>query len=246
LKNEGVYNISTMNSIEEIIQHASEIESKIGYRFKDRAILALAFVHRSYINEHRDIDLHNERLEFLGDSVLGMVIADYLYRILPQNPEGELSYLRSRLVEASSCVNYIQKLDVDRYLLLGKGERMSEGRGRDTILADLFEAIIGAIFLDGGLEPATEFILVKFSDEIAAILKTPEHNWKALLQDFCQKKFQHTPHYSVLSEEGPDHSKIFKIAVLVGDNELGSGSGSSKKEAQQAAAADAMSRLAQP
>ena len=234
-----------MNTIEDLFHHASSIEEKIGYSFKDRSLLALAFTHRSYVNEHRDIELHNERLEFLGDSVLGMIMAEYLYRQLPNHPEGELSYLRSRLVEATSCVSYIRKLNVDSYILLGKGERMSGGRGRDTILADLFEAIIAAIYLDGGLEAAKKFILKNLSNEIAAILKTPERNWKALLQDYCQKKFQIPPHYNVVSEEGPDHSKVFKVTVIVDDIELGTGNGASKKIAQQAAAADALSRISQ-
>lgn len=232
-----------MNNIEDVIRNASTIEAKIDYTFKDKSILALAFIHRSYVNENRDVSQHNERLEFLGDSVLGMIIAEYLYRFLPETPEGDLSYLRSRLVEAGSCVAYIQKLDVDGYLLLGKGERMNDGRGRDTILADLFEAIIGAIYLDGGLEAAKRFIFKNFAREIDEILKTPLRNWKALLQDYCQKKYQKTPMYKVFSETGPDHSKHFKIIVYVDDIELGHGEGASKKAAQQSAAANALSRF---
>lgn len=231
-----------MNAYDELIRRASEIESKLGYTFKDRSLLALAFIHRSYVNENKEVGQHNERLEFLGDSVLGMLIADYLYRYLPATPEGELSVLRSRLVEAHSCFNYVQKYDLGHYLLLGKGERMNDGRGRESILADLFEAIIGAVYLDGGLEAAKRFLFRNFSPEIDAILKKPLRNFKALLQDYCQKNFQYTPTYKVLSEEGPDHSKIFKICVLVKDQEMGIGYGASKKEAQQAAAADALTR----
>ena len=229
-----------MNAYEELIRRASEIESKLGYTFKDRALLALAFIHRSFINENKEIGQHNERLEFLGDSILGMLIADYLYRYLPSTPEGELSVLRSRLVEASSCYDYVQKYELGQYLLLGKGEKMNDGRGRESILADLFEAIIGAIYLDGGLEAAKRFLFKNFSPEIDAILKTPLRNFKAQLQDYCQKKFQQTPVYKVVSEEGPDHSKIFQICVVVNGQEIGNGQGSSKKEAQQAAAADAL------
>lgn len=232
-----------MNTIDELIRQAPFIESKLGYCFQDRSYLGLAFVHRSFINENRDITLHNERLEFLGDSVLGLLIAEYLYRFLPSNPEGDLSYLRSRLVEASSCVSFIQKLDVEKHILLGKGERMNDGRGRESILADLFEAIIGAIFLDGGIEAARSFIFNNFSNEISEILKTPLENWKAMLQDYCQKKYQHTPSYHVLSEVGPDHSKMFTISVTIDNQELGRGTGTSKKEAQQAAAANAVSRF---
>lgn len=232
-----------MNTIDHLIQHASEIESKLDYKFKDPAILALAFVHRSYINEHKEVSHHNERLEFLGDSILGLIVAEYLYRTLPDTPEGELSYLRSRLVEANSCMAYVAKLDLASYLLLGKGERMNDGRGRESILADLFEALIGAIYLDGGLEAAKEFVFKKFGEDIHTILQTPLKNWKALLQDYCQKKHQKPPIYKVVSEAGPDHSKQFIITVCLDDVELGHGEGSSKKEAQQAAAENALAKL---
>lgn len=231
-----------MNQMEHLVHNISVIEARLGYVFHDTTLLTLAFVHRSFINENRMVTEHNERLEFLGDSVLGMLISDYLYRHLPKHPEGELSYLRSRLVEASSCVNYVQSLHVAPYMLLGKGERMNDGRGRESILADLFEAIIGAIYLDGGFEAASAFFFRNFTDQIEAILKTPVRNWKAILQDFCQKKFQQTPAYEVVQASGPDHSKIFEISVIVNQQELGRGKGASKKEAQQAAAADALSR----
>lgn len=228
--------------MEYLFQHIPFIEAKLGYTFRDRSFLVLAFVHRSFINENRMVTQHNERLEFLGDSVLGMLISDYLYRHLPTTPEGQLSYLRSRLVEASSCVSYVQSLDIASYVLLGKGERMNDGRGRESILADLFEAIIGAIYLDGGLKAAEDFLFRNFALQIEEILKTPLRNWKALLQDYCQKKYQLTPVYQVLQASGPDHSKVFEISVIINQKELGRGMGASKKEAQQAAAADALSR----
>lgn len=232
-----------MSTIRELLNHSSFIESKIGYKFKDRNLLALAFVHRSFVNENREAINHNERLEFLGDSILGMLMAEYLYRQLPMTPEGDLSTLRSRLVEANSCVTYIQKLDLETYLLLGKGERMNDGRGRESILADLFEALIGAIYLDGGIEAAQRFLFQNFTENFQVIIKTPLRNWKALLQDHCQKKFQQAPLYQVLEESGPDHSKTFKISVLICNKELGYGQGASKKEAQQAAAEDAVLKL---
>lgn len=232
-----------MNETDTLLQNAQEIEAKLGYRFNNRGLLALAFIHRSYVNENREVRGHNERLEFLGDSVLGLLVAEHLYKYLPETPEGELSYLRSRLVEASSCMQYVQKLDVEQHVLLGKGERMNDGRGRDSILADLFEGIIGAIFLDGGIEAASAFFFKNFKPEIDEILKTPLNNWKAMLQDYCQKKYHTPPIYEVLQQCGPDHSKTFTIAVIVNDERLGIGTGSSKKEAQQSAAADAMSRL---
>ena len=230
-----------MNQIENLSRNISFIEKQLRYSFKDPSFLVLAFVHRSYVNENRSITEHNERLEFLGDSILGMLISDFLFKHLPSTPEGDLSYLRSRLVEASSCVNYMHSLGISSFVLLGKGERMNDGKGRESILADLFEAIIGAIYLDGGVEAAKNFLFENFTSQFDAIIKTPLRNWKAILQDHCQKKFQLTPSYQVLNTSGPDHSKLFEIAVLIGDKELGRGTGASKKEAQQAAAAAAIS-----
>lgn len=232
-----------MNSIEHLLNSIAGIEEKISYAFKDQSLLYMAFVHRSFINENRDIAQHNERLEFLGDAVLGMLAADYLYHELPNVPEGDLSYLRSRLVEASSCMAFVQKLGISQYLLLGKGERMNDGRGRESIQADFFEALIGAIYLDGGIEAARHFLFKNFSAEIKYILNTPVKNWKAVLQEYAQRKYQHPPVYEILEAIGPDHSKIFTIAVLINGEEMGRGSGASKKEAQQAAAEAALSRL---
>lgn len=234
-----------MNTIDFLQQEIPTIEDKIKYKFNDQSLLLLAFVHRSYINEHREIHHHNERLEFLGDSVLGLLTAEYLYRNFPDYPEGDLSYLRSRLVEASSCVSFVHKIDIGKYILLGKGERMNDGRGRESILADLFEAIMGAIYLDGGLEATRRFLFDNFMEEIQTTLKTPLSNWKAILQDYCQKKYQQPPQYQVLEESGPDHSKNFVIAVIVADKEYGRGNGASKKEAQQSAAANAVARIEQ-
>jgi ribonuclease-3 len=212
-----------MHDFEYIVANAAEIEQKLGYQFQDKGLLALSFVHRSYFNEHREGSTgHNERLEFLGDSVLGM---------------------RSRLVDAHSCLAYISQLEITPFLLLGRGERMNDGRGRETILANLFEALIGAIYLDGGMEAARHFVLSHCSQMIDQIISGPPRNWKADLQDFTQKHYQQTPTYRVVSEMGPDHSKSFQISVIVNDKEIGAGSGSSKKEAQQAAAADALRHL---
>lgn len=232
-----------MNTIDYLKRHLPDIEEKLGYTFRDPSLLLLACIHRSFCNENRDVMQNNERLEFLGDTVLGTLISEYLYQQLPTNPEGELSYLRSRLVESSCCVKYIQSLNVGSYILLGKGERMNGGRGRETILADMFEAIIGAIYLDGGLEAARRFLFTKFSQHIDDVMKTPLHNWKALLQDYCQKKYQNPPLYHVLQTSGPDHSKLFEVAVLINNEEIGRGKGASKKEAQQDAAANAISHI---
>ncbi len=223
--------------LSEIYKNLEEVEKIIDYSFKDKTLLLLAFTHRSFVNENRDLVRdHNERLEFLGDAVLGLLISEYLYKYLPETPEGELSYLRSRLVEATSCVTYIQKLDLEKFLLLGKGEKMNDGRGRESILSDLFEALIGAVFVDGGIDGARRFIFHNFSIDINEIMKKPVHNWKALLQDYAQKHHQVTPVYEVMDESGPDHSKTFEIRVLIQDDEVGRGKGNSKKEAQQNAA----------
>lgn len=232
-----------MHDIDNLYKQAPFIEARLGYTFHDKSLLRLAFIHRSFVNEHREVSEHNERLEFLGDSVLGIIIAEYLYRSLPENPEGELSYLRSRLVEATSCINFFSKLDIEKYILLGKGEKMNYGKGRESILADTFEAVIGAIYLDRGIDSARNFLFKNFSEEIGAIIQTPLTNWKAQLQDFCQKKFHEAPLYHVLSETGPDHSKVFSISVTVQNKEIGLGEGSSKKEAQQAAARNAFEKI---
>jgi len=233
--------IFLMKTIQDLIDDAPFIESKLGYQFQDKNLLALAFVHRSFVNENRDItNEHNERLEFLGDSVLGLIISEYLYKYLPSCPEGELSCLRSRLVEASACMGYIQKLDVEEYILMGRGEKRNDGRGRESILADLFEAVVGAIYLDGGLEATQRFLFKTFSQDFHTILSEPERNFKAMLQDFTQKKHQQTPIYDVIEESGPDHNKVFTVAVTIDNQEVGRGQGPSKKEAQQNAAMSAL------
>ena len=233
-----------MVSLQQLDQDLPHIEKKIGYTFKKKDLLKLAFIHRSFANEHRSIGCqHNERLEFLGDAILGMIVSDYLYAKLPTYPEGELSYLRSRLVEASSCANYVQKIEVGAFLLLGRGEAMNQGKGRSSILADLFEAVMGALHLDGGMLTARSFFLGHFQKEIAAIIEQPHRNWKAELQDFCQKTYHEPPEYTLLREEGPDHLKVFYIVVYIRGRQLGEGKGSSKKEAEQMAAEQAIARL---
>lgn len=230
-----------MNTYDHLQKGIPLVEDQINYTFKDKNLIALAFIHRSFTNENRNvINLHNERLEFLGDAILGLVVSDFLYSHLPDHPEGELSYLRSRLVEAPACMLYLQKIDLERFLMVGKGEAMNEGKGRGTILADLFEAIMGAIYLDGGIEAARCFFFDHFKEEVLSIIEKPHRNWKAELQDYCQKKYQKPPEYVVLREEGPDHLKIFYVQVCLDQKELGKGKGSSKKEAEQSAAEDAI------
>ena len=236
-----------MNLLETFKLNLSSIEEKLGYVFENKDILTLAFIHRSFVNEAKGTALeHNERLEFLGDSVLNLVIADYLYHRLPGHPEGQLSQLRSRLVDASSCALYLQKLGLAESILLGRGERMSEGHAKSSIKADVFEALIAAIYLDGGVQVVKSFLLCHFEKEIETVIGSPPRNYKAELQDYAQKKFQRGPIYKVVDETGPDHAKVFHVLVSVNENELGIGMGASKKEAEQMAAFTALSKLELP
>jgi len=233
-----------MNALEELKRSVPAIEKKIGYFFIDKDFLVLSFVHRSFVNENKSFaQAHNERLEFLGDAVLGLIATDFLYNRLPEAPEGLLSQLRSRLVDASACAHYVQKLFLADFIVLGRGEKRSEGKAKTSILADVFEALIGAIYLDGGLPAAKTFLLDHFMEDMAAAIESPSSNYKAELQDYSQKKFQKAPVYKVIEESGPDHAKIFHVLVFINDEEAGSGRGASKKEAEQQAACDALARL---
>ncbi len=222
----------------------SLVEEKLGYAFENKDLLLQAFIHRSFLNEMRGTCLqHNERLEFLGDSVLGLCIADYLYHRLPNFPEGQLSQLRSKLVDASSCASYLQKLKVTDAILLGKGERIGEGSAKASIQSDVFEALIAAIYLDGGVQIVKSFLLCHFEEEFEKVIGSPPRNYKAELQDYAQKKFQKAPQYKVVEETGPDHAKVFHVLAIVNEEELGVGMGASKKEAEQRAAFAALTKL---
>lgn len=235
-----------MAPLEELKTQIDRIEDRLGVVFENKDLLILAFIHRSFVNEHREwTGQHNERLEFLGDSVLGLAMADHLYRRLPASPEGELSQLRSRLVDAASCAKYLQKLELGDFILLGKGERMSVGKTKSSILADVFEALIGAIYLDGGIATVRSFLAVHFEGEIEEAIGSPSRNYKAELQDYSQRRFQKPPAYRVVEESGPDHAKIFHVVVSLGDRDFGRGAGASKKEAEQMAAEEALHRIEQ-
>lgn len=231
-----------MNPLEMLKSNLEAIEEKLGYAFDNKDFLVLALTHRSFINEYRGPLPHNERLEFLGDSVLGIAVADYLYHRLPDHPEGQLSQLRSRLVDANACSQFLQKLQLGTHILLGKGETLTEGRTKTSILADVFEALLGAIYLDGGLSVAKSFLIFHFEGDFEAAIGSPLRNYKAELQDFSQKQFQKPPHYKVVDETGPDHAKIFHVMVFIDEKEAGVGMGASKKEAEQRAAFDALSK----
>ena len=220
------------------------VEERLSYVFTNKALLLSALTHRSFVNEQKNQNIsHNERLEFLGDSALGLSLADYLYRRLPEHPEGVLSQLRSKLVDAASCANYLRALQVEEFLLLGRGEQMSEGKSKTSICADAFEAIIGAIYLDGGLPMVKSFLLCHFEPLFEEAIGTPPRNYKAELQDYAQKKFRSVPQYKVVLESGPGHAKMFQVAVWIESQEMGLGMGSSKKEAEQRAAFEALSKI---
>jgi ribonuclease-3 len=232
-----------MHWVEMVQDHRAEVEQKLGYLFSDFSYLILALTHRSFVNENRKMtEQHNERLEFLGDSILGFLISDLLYRHFPKENEGRLSEQKARLIDATACVAYMQKLGIASYVLMGKGEQTNEGKARDSILADVFEALIGAIYLDGGIQKVKTFFFDNFQNQVHELLERPLQNWKAELQDVVQKLYHLQPEYVVTHEEGPDHAKTFHIVVKVEGREIGSGSGCTKKMAQQEAAQNALSK----
>ena len=238
------YSSRIMTPLDILRKQIPQVEDKLGVIFENKELLVLAFIHRSFVNEFRKLsEQHNERLEFLGDSVLGLVMAEFLYRRLPSHPEGALSQLRSRLVDAASCEQYLQKLKLEEYILLGKGERQSSEKIRSSILADVFEAIVGAIYLDGGFLVVRSFLQAHFEEIIEGAIGAPARNYKAELQDYSQKRYQKPPVYRVVHESGPDHAKQFSIVVLLDDQEMGEGIGSSKKEAEQRAASAALGKI---
>lgn len=235
-----------MNSLEELEESYPQIEAILGYSFDNKSRIGHAFTHRSFFHEHKDIlQEHNERLEFLGDAVLTLIISTYLFKTFPTTQEGELSQLRAQIVNAKTCSTFTQKMRLERFLLISKGKLRSFNRGKSSMLGDLFEAILGAIYLDGGLKIAERFIFSHFSQEIDAIVQCPMRNWKAELQDYTQKMFHSVPTYTVEKEEGPDHEKSFYVTVCIQNQILGEGVGNSKKEAQMIAAQNAYLKILQ-
>lgn len=222
----------------------SKFEENAGVKFKDANLLRQAFTHRSYINENRDSGLeHNERLEFLGDAVLELVITDYLFNKMKESDEGEMTSLRSALVNADTCAKVATTLGANDFLLLSKGESKDTGRARQYILANTLEAIIGAIYIDQSYEVAKEFILNHVAPLMEEILKSG--TWiddKSLFQEKAQEFIGHTPVYKTVKESGPDHDKHFTVSVSVGDEVYGQGDGKSKQDAEQEAAKDALEK----
>lgn len=221
-----------------------ELEKLIGIQFKDQERLENAFIHRSYLNENRGTKFEsNERLEFLGDAVLELVVTEYLYLNYP-NPEGELTNWRSALVKGEMLAKISQQLNLGSYLKLSRGEENSGGREKDYLLANTFEALVGVIYLDHGYETAKEFISKFLLVHLETILKEGSHiDAKSKFQEMAQEKVSTTPRYELLSEDGPDHNKVFTMGAYIDDKIVGKGEGSSKQSAEQKAAEDALNRL---
>ncbi len=220
----------------------SKLETSLGVTFRDKAFLKTALTHRSYLNENPDIaGGHNERLEFLGDAVLELVVTDYLYLQFPEKPEGDLTSLRASLVNANILGDVTAELGVNNFLLLSRGEARDVGRARQYILANAFEAIVGAIYLDQGYDAAKEFILRVLASHIPEILEKKLYkDAKSLFQEEAQERVGITPSYEVVKEWGPDHDKHFIIGVYLKNDLVAEGEGPSKQDAQQNAAQAAL------
>jgi len=213
-------------------------QEKINYKFKNQTLLKQAFLHRSYLNEHKEINLeHNERLEFLGDAILELVVTDWLFTQYPDKPEGELTAYRAALVNANTCSALALELGMNDLLMLSRGEAKDTGRARQIILANAFEALVGAIYLDGGYEAAGDFIArIIFPNAPEVIKKNLIEDYKSHFQRQAQEAEGITPTYKVLSETGPDHDKKFTVGLYLDETKIAEGSGHAKQEAEQAAA----------
>ena len=220
-----------------------DLETAIGYRFRDISLLQNAMAHSSYANErwHNSL-MSNERLEFLGDSILGMTVADYLYRQFPDRPEGELTRMRADMVCEQTLAGVAQQIGIGDHLLLGHGEEQGGGRSRASILADAVESVIAACYLDGGFEPARDFIS-RFILCHVPLKQLHNRDYKTALQELVQQKKNQIIRYTLIGESGPDHDKQFHVAVCVNDKTVGEGTGRSKKRAEQEAARAAMEVL---
>ena len=222
-----------------------ELERKLNYAFRNPALLQEALNHSSYANEHRAAHLHsNERLEFLGDSVLGFVTAEFLFQRYPEAPEGDLTRIRAALVCEQSLYEVAQRLGLGQYLKLGRGEEAGGGRERPSILADAVEAVFAAVYLDGGMDAARALIHRCLLDaQRESVVEERRRDYKTALQELVQRQADQTLTYRMVDEQGPDHAKTFRAEVLLNGEAIGSGSGHSKKEAEQAAARAAMEAL---
>ena len=218
----------------------AEFQTRIGYQFSDETLLKRALTHSSFANEGKKKGKHNERLEFLGDSVLSVIVAEHLFTTYHQIPEGELTKLRASLVCEKALDVFAAKIELGKYLYLGRGEEMTGGRTRPSIIADAFEAVIAAIYLDGGLEAAKNFVLGFIPEDLDIHKPNPLSDYKTALQEVIQQNREEKVSYELIGERGPDHAKIFTVEVKLNSNIIGTGEGSSKKQAEQSAAREAL------
>lgn len=231
-----------MNNLEGLIEKFVPLQETIGVDFKNKELLITAFIHRSFLNENDWVKLpHNERLEFLGDAVLELSVTEYLYKNYPEHNEGILTAWRAALVNSTMLSKKSSELGYEDYLLLSKGEKKDTGKSRQFILANAFEAVVGAMFLDRGFETCHEFIIrTLIKPELESIIAMGAFlDAKSHFQERAQEIVKTTPLYKVVEEWGPDHDKHFKIAVMLGDEQVAIGEGSSKKEAEEQAAREA-------
>lgn len=219
-------------------------EKHAGIRFRRLDLLNLSFSHRSFANENPENIGNNEKLEFLGDSVLGLVVSDYLFRNLPDKTEGDLAKIKSFVVSEDSLASIAKDLKVDNFILIGRGEEYSGGRSKKALIADAMEGIIGAYYLDSGFKAAEKFILKYLVPEINKVLENKhKKDYKTLLQEYSQKKFKTYPKYQMVQKTGPDHNKTFWMEVKINELSFGPGQGKNKKEAEQNAASIAYKEL---
>ena len=228
-------------------QEISPLQKLLGYEFSDLHLLNKALTHKSYVNERSESLKHNERFEFLGDSVLDILVSDYLVNTFDEFAEGTLSKIRAAVVNENCLAGLAKKLDLGNYLLLGRGEDLSGGRNKPSILADAFEAVAGALFQDGGLDSASKVFLPLLKVQISEYAGSSSfRDFKSELQEYTQNKLSCTPTYKVVNMSGPDHDKEFEVVVMVKKAIKGTGVGKNKKEAEQAAAKIAMENYSTP
>jgi len=221
------------------------LQTALDYRFRNPRLLEEALTHKSYVNEHRPASgSDNERLEFLGDAVLSLVVSEQLAVLLPRSPEGALSKHKARLVSESMLADVARRLKLGSYLRLGRGEELSRGREKDSLVADAVEAVIAAVHLDGGLDSSRRVVASLFQQEFSHVAsqrhRPGEDDYKTQVQEWCQQRFDSLPSYAVVRESGPDHDKVFEVEVSVNGEVVRRGTGRSKKEAEQSAARQAL------
>jgi ribonuclease III len=223
------------------------LEKSLGYSFKKKGLLKRALTHKSYANEQDATSIqNNERLEFLGDAVLELTISEFIMERYPESPEGELSKLRAAIVNESQLADLAKYYDLGQYLYLGKGEEQTQGREKNSLLADAYEAILGAVYIDRGFKKSVQIVRRHYSRLLdGASMKSFHSDFKTELQEKCQAMFRSIPRYRLIREKGPDHEKIFEIEISIRGQVYGKGRGRSKKEAEQMAAQEALTQLDQ-